>query len=413
MRFTFSDYEEVFTPGAPVLIENFFFGREKETKELKRNVRRKGFHPFIIGNRGVGKTSLVHLALANSKNRVIKITCNSRMTYLGFAKSLLKELGVAVNEVERTTEGTKKISGSIKPFKTGISAEGNKKHISKKTGFDILATDPWSIFQVIHNLGEKIIFVIDEYDRITPQKKKFHTSIADLIKTLADNSTVCGSRIIVVGVGYTASDLIGVHESIERSAPEIYLKPLHVKDITDFLTEAEKKLKFRFEPEVKRYLAEGSNGYPYFVHLVGLESVDAMVDREAKSRVVTIRDYLAGLREAVRKAFQSELRKYRAAVSGMSTTEIIIVKQLCQYPLNARIFRRKFRKSMKLQRVMTENVFDSAWIKLKQERRLVYTDPQNEIIRFSDPLMAPFLKGWFFRQDILKNPLSEQLSLFE
>jgi len=119
-----------------------------------------------------------------------------------------------------------------------------------------------------------------------------HSAIADLIKHLSDNNADCDSRLVIVGVARSAEALLGGHESIARCGDEIWVRPLRNKDISDFLLRAEDALEFKFAPRVKQSLVLEANGYPYYVHLLGLLSIETMLARNKRARVVSEDDFL-------------------------------------------------------------------------------------------------------------------------
>jgi MoxR-like ATPase len=59
----FSDYQKLLKPSAPILERRYLYGRAQELLDLERAMTRDGHHPIVIGARGVGKTSLVRVAL--------------------------------------------------------------------------------------------------------------------------------------------------------------------------------------------------------------------------------------------------------------------------------------------------------------------------------------------------------------
>jgi len=389
------DYPEVFSPGTPVIRSEFFFGREQELRDIERCLTRPGLHPVIIGNRGVGKTSVVFQALAKINAEKIAINFNGKTTWETFTKNLLEELGVAVDEKEWVQETKRNIEGQAKPLGVGLSIGGVKTDEHHYEGFNNWRAEPWQVYKAIKRFGRKVIIMLDEYDQVSPDNKEMHLCLANLIKTLADKSHECDARIVVVGIGQTAQDLLGEHPSIERSAREVYVRPLRTEDIEDFLMEAERELGFSFQSEVKKSIARSSLGYPFFAHLVGLNCLDSMIDRNHEARTITTRDYQNAVKKAKEQAFQSTLGKYREAIDGLSEREIALLEELCSFDNPNVVPRKELRKQMANKSLLSEMEFDSVWVLLQQERRILHVSRKTDMIRFSDPLMAPFLKAWY------------------
>ena len=302
-------YEKVFTPGAPGKGRHYLFGRDQELNDLRRVIKRPGLHPIVIGNRGVGKTSVTLQAFANFKPPIIRVGCNPDITFQKLARQILRGVGYDTNEIESKVEKHKEIGAKALPFGVGVAAAGTKTKSLTRREIGEEELDPWEVFRLLKELKKKFIIIIDEYDAIPPRNSDVHTPLAYLIKTLADNSGECDTRIVIVGVARSSQELLGRHESIERSAREIYLRPLRREDVNDFLTEAETRLKFKFSADVIKDIVWGSMGYPYYVHLVGLECLDAMIERNKKSRIVKRVDFTKAIQSAVQKAFRAELKK--------------------------------------------------------------------------------------------------------
>lgn len=415
----FDNYDKVFTPGAPMSTRTFFFGREQSIVDMRRSIKRPGIHPIVIGDRGVGKTSLANLVLKDTRLPTYRLNCNKHMTYDNFAHALLDLLEVNGNQIELIDSEHLKVDGSLKPMGVGVGTSGEKRHTERRKGIGAIRMDPWRLFCEIRKLDRKVVIVLDEYDAIPSSAAQFHSGIADLIKTFADNADTCDSRLVVVGVARSAGDLLGKHESIERSAREIFLRTLRREDITDFLTEAEKKLQFAFAPSVKRDMVWSSMGFPYFVHLVGLESLDTMVERQKRARLVTEDDYVKGVDRAIQKAFRAELRKYRKAVKGLGKNEINVMRELSKYAQSKNVSRPKLQHRITEKGLMSEDQFNTAWVNLQQERKVLYVSRANDSIKFCDPLMAPFLRTTVFRnkhkktkKDEPKSKPNDQLRLF-
>lgn len=256
------------------------------------------------------------------------ITCNSRMSFDMFARSVLDELNIDVNEILSIEEKDHSISGKVSPFGIGASITENRKHTVQRSGPGSLQLDSWLLYKRLCQVGEKVIIVVDEFDKVPRSRTDFHTGVAELIKTLADNQRKCDSRVVLVGIARQAREILAGHQSIERSVREIYLQPLSKKDLRSFLDTAEHELGFNFASSVKNEILDNSLGYPYYVHLIGLECIDVMRKRDAQARRVTEDDYEKAVRKAAARAFRTELRKYENAIRKLDGSEVEFIKQL-------------------------------------------------------------------------------------
>lgn len=388
-------YEEIFIPGAPLESSKYFVGREQELSDLRKALKRIGQHPIIIGNRGVGKTSLVHQTLNTLNNPRVFIGCSEHTTFQSFARELLTQMGFDSYEIESSREVEKKVNGQMKPFGIGINAEVRQINTIRRDEIGKIILDPWMIFNQIKRAQKDSIIVVDEYDAIPHERREFHSGIAYLMKHLADNAHSCNTRIIVVGIAQSAGDLLVEHESIERSVREIYLRTLRREDILDFLDEAEGELGFKFQENVKRSIAWCSNGYPYFVHLVGLECIDVMLSKNKEDRTVTEEHYYIAVKKAVDSAFRSILAKYKQAIDGIKQDQQLLIYELAVHNKESELSRLDLQQILIKKGKMDEKSFDHAWVPLQQEKKLLYVSRNTDKIRFVDPLMKPFLRGLF------------------
>ncbi|MBL7128004.1 MAG: AAA family ATPase [Ignavibacteria bacterium] len=418
----FKDYEEVFTPSHPVILHDFFVGREQELSDLSRGLRRPGEVPVIVGSRGVGKTSLVIQCLRNISKNVIRITCFDGMSFDNISKSLLKEIGISTSTSEYSKETKLGAEGSLKIFSSKIGSIGERKITETEKGFAKKILKPWDLFCILRDIKEKIFFVIDEYDRISPEDKIVHTNVADFLKCIADHFDELDSRFIIVGISETAVALLGEHRSIERSAKEIYLRPLRREDIHYFLTEAEENLKFKFHSLVKTRIINFSMGYPYYVHLIGVNSIDAMKDRigekikNEKHRVITEEDFINGIKASVRRVFNSNLSKYKNDMKELTEKEILIIKELCVLDDRTSIKRELLRKNIVIKNKITAIEFDSILLNMQQTKKIIYVSRNSDTVRFTDPLLAPFLRTWYYKSEMIPYSIkvdANQFNIFD
>lgn len=388
-------YEKIFTPGAPVKAREYLFGRDQELADLARAVRRPGLHPIVVGHRGVGKTSLVYQAFRDIDPHPITVGCNPAITFERIGVEVLKALGLDVSETERSREVSKEVEGGATPFGIGVKASGSQKDTIKHRGLGADTVEPWLVYQRLREAPRRYLIILDEYDAIPSHAETVHAGVAYLIKTLADHAHECNSRLVIVGVAQSAQDLLGRHESVERSGREIFVRPLRSEDVADFLTIAERRLHFTFEPNVKSAIVDQSMGYPYFVHLVGLECLDAMYAHHPRARTVTEEDFRKALVRAVDHAFRSELRKFAPVVRGLLPVERVLVQELASYTRPPQ--RKQLESVVQRKTSITPEQFDHAWVRLQQELRLLYVSRNNDTIRFSDPLLGPFLRARFWK----------------
>lgn len=408
-------YDQIFVPGSPITKKEYLLGREQEIKDLQNILKRPGQHAIIIGDRGVGKTSLVKQVLRETDYKALWRTCDPGSSFHIVFRNLLEDGGIDFRALEETDETSSEGELKSTPFGVGMSGKRINKHAKKYIESGPEEISPWTIFQSLESVSEKIILVLDEYDaiRYSRSSHNFNTNTAYTMKILADHNERCDSRMVVIGVANSSNDLLGKHESIQRSAREIYLRPLSREHIQEFLDNAESELGIKFGIDVKERLAKGSLGYPYFVHLVGLECIEAMLTRDPKAREVSWEDFAIGVDKAVDQAFRAELSKYKSVSNSTNSTERILIEGLASYP-RAYPKREELRKYICKTYGIKEEIFELALNKLTQEKKFLYMSRREDEIRFIDPLMKAFIKERILvRRETVKRGASVQRGLFE
>lgn len=113
-----------------------------------------------------------------------------------------------------------------------------------------------------------LLILLDEFDVI-----KDKSGLGSLIKSLSSDSVKFG----VCGIGHDLMDLIRDHGSVERLLEQgaIHVKPMPTRESVEIIQRAEQLFAgaITFEPQVTEEIAHISEGYPYFVQLLGKECV--------------------------------------------------------------------------------------------------------------------------------------------
>lgn len=409
---TFYDYRKVFTPSSPLEETELCVGRVQEFADIERILKKSGEFAIVIGHRGVGKTSLCRIGLTKAwiGGRRIFVSCYEGITFNELCESILSRLPIGDSLLERTIEVTKKASGSAKIFDVGVEGGAEVSTGTTIEKFFQTKCTPDRIYIKLRDLFPKnkqgLVIIIDEYDRVKGIDSMFHANVADFIKRLADNSSEHEIKVIVVGISETVESLLGTHRSIERCIKEIYVRRLRKQDMEDFLEATERLLQFRFEPVVRSAIADFSMGYPYYLHLIGELAVDSMAQRlkdkvvDEQARVVIYSDFENAVQKAVTQAFQSNFSKYREHVRNLNPKERKIITVLCKIEDDRQIKRGTLKNLVIIdsqkgdsEESLSTAEFDSSLLKLQQEKNIIHVGRTSDLVRFSEPLMAPFLRA--------------------
>jgi nucleoside-triphosphatase THEP1 len=376
-------YENIFTPGAPIVDNRNLFGRDEDLKILNRTLKNPGVHPIVVGNRGVGKTSLVSCGANAFKGDTIKAGCSDNTTFSLLFYQIFKSAGFDISKMESSTEKSKKIKAKSKLFEVS----GRKKRVTKRREIGVEDIDPWTALSIFLKSKKKLVIVIDEYDAIPQNSEEFHKSIASFIKHLSNHSHECKIKLVILGVTESAIELLLHNKSIKRNVFSITVNKLSSTDIYEFLSQAEDRLRFNFEELVKRQIALRSMGYPFYAHLMGLYSINAMLDRDSKARIVTAEDYKIAVQKALDSMFQSEFINYRENILTLNDIEKKIIDKIIEKNIANT---NELLRLLVIESNFSETDFLNALENLEKSE-ILRKDKDDNVIQFVDPLLAPFL----------------------
>ena len=201
----------------------------------------------LYSERGRGKTSLSNLAIEALRDRgavVARFGCEADTRFDDMMRGLLRDMPSLL------------LDQPLQP-----NAEGCEQALPDR---ELRAAD---VPNILHHLSCKlIVFVIDEFDRITDQQTR--TRLADTIKLLSDR----GIRIhfMIVGVSATLEQIMGEHPSIQRNIMSIHLPLLTDDEIELMLVRGGQQANLQFTDEAKGLVCFVARGMPYMAQLLGL-----------------------------------------------------------------------------------------------------------------------------------------------
>lgn len=418
-----SQLEDVFTPSVPLSKPELFVGREESLSKLEDIIKETGSVPTIVGDRGVGKTSLVQHFLTATRASVV--TCSSNSTFDDLARRVLRGLGIDVyiKEISTEVDGEGRVRGGFFPFWNFVKLESEASIRGKKIthrlnlGSQTITKD--ILFDVLCSFQTDFSIVIDEFDRLGLKNRDTLVALGDLIKDLADNHKEHRARLVVCGVASNAKELFRGHPSIPRQIREVYLRPLTKKDLEKFLQTAMSLVDFEFDRTVIESIVFESDGFPYAVHLIALESCRAA--RRRGSRYVTMQDFEEGQETAISYAFRDYLDKFKESIETLSLTELEVIRyiNLIKYrQLSKADLESLVHKDLKDNKTsLTLQDFQASWERLVNHSRFIYSHPaRNDRYLFTDPLLRPFLRlqfGYPTHRRPAKKSDRGQLTLFD
>ena len=390
-----AECELAFNPFAPIDLPDFFAGRHRHIERLETEIEAPGRHVAVFGERGVGKTSLARLAyffLNRDEEESHFVRCQSDSTFDSIFIEVFESAGIELflNGMESHQE----VKGALnlKPLSAG-GARGTKRTFRRLAPTRGIS----SRLLLEHFASRRGLIIIDEFDRV--QDPQTHTKMAELIKHFSDARSE--TKIIVVGVAETVSELIGEHESLGRSLAQIKLDRMSDEELLDIIQCGEDHLKAAFKEPVKHRIIRLADGFPYFVHLLSRHACliagrQLLKNPNAKA-IIAEEEYRIGLSEALENAEHSLADQYQQAIvttrrqsemlelilwaMALSSEREVQVRCLAE---NVSFFTRKEYSSSAFSYHLGKLV--------KPERARVLTKIRDGYYKFTNPLMRPYVR---------------------
>lgn len=270
----------------PVTSRERLAGRADTLQSLIAAIEQQRAHVVLYGERGIGKTSLVHVFAETAREArylVLYGSCGVEARFDDMFRTFAAGIPLLYNS-------------TVSP--TADEAEHNRSFA------DMLGPDPVDpreladLFQKV--VGTRIILVLDEYDRVADPA--FRRDVAELIKNLSDRAARV--QLLLTGVASNLDELIGFTPSIRRNIVGLAVGPMGDAELRDILSRAEDATGLAFAPDARALIVRMSGGSPYLVRLLGNRAAGRALD-EGRA-LVGDADVIAGT-EAVLAEWNSGL----------------------------------------------------------------------------------------------------------
>lgn len=268
-----------FHPSQPVLEANLFAGRREVLADLIRAVEDLQLHAVIYGDRGIGKTSLLHVfsQLAREAKYIVRYTsCSESSEFDEIFPAIAAEIPLLFHrDLDPTSEAAEQ-GGTLA---------------------DLIGDHPVTVSLATELLsklaGTRVLLILDEYDRTTSEA--FRKSIAELIKNLSDR----GSRVqlVIAGVAENLAELLEHIPSVRRNVTGIPLGPMPRQEVEQLIRNAEAASAIQFEEFARDVLVSAASGSPYVTNLLGQHAAIEALDRGAMA--VSVNDVSSAIARAV------------------------------------------------------------------------------------------------------------------
>lgn len=250
-----------FTPSQPIADPRMFAGRRDMLEVIISAVEDQKSHVVLFGDRGVGKTSLLHMiarAASEAKYIVVYFSCGASSDFSETFRTVAAEIPLLFH-------------GSISP--TSERTEGGT------TLADLLGDGKLTprLFgdAAAKIVGTRVLVMLDEFDRA--ESAEFRRDVAELIKSLSDVS----ARLQLV-IGGVAADLVELMEhipSIRRNVTAIRVAAMSDDEVSSLVNNGAKMSGITFDREATELVVGAARGSPYLTnllcHVSGMVALDA------------------------------------------------------------------------------------------------------------------------------------------
>jgi Cdc6-like AAA superfamily ATPase len=283
--------ENAFLPAREIDDATRFAGRRQQVEATHHALLTIGSNIAIVGNRGIGKSSLARqlVAMASGKTELLdklKIAHDDKHDFLTvyFAcgsqtKSLDHLLQQLLTNDECLSRWAYYVPQAVKEMEAApqlnvgfVKGElGSTATTESKAA--ILEHDLQTVFANVVNAIAKqglakngVFIVVDEFDQLGHCE-----GFASFLKSLATNAP--SVRFCIVGVGHDLQGLMNQHGSTDRlfAGGIIHLSPMSKSELMEIVMLAEQYIEdaIVFHVDARSYLADLAQGHPYMVHLIG------------------------------------------------------------------------------------------------------------------------------------------------
>ncbi len=273
-----------FTPTRPISSQDLLSGRLDLLIRLQKDVFTPGQHVLLYGDRGVGKSSIARVLglIAQEPNdaggrRSIVVSCDSNDTFGSIWRKIFQEILISERQV-------------------GFEAY-QKWNIVGRWNPDDEIKSPNDVRLLIGGLPNRTTVIIDEFDRIE-NRGMASQLMTDTIKLFSDTNTPCS--IVLVGVGQSIENLITAHESVSRNLDYVPVDPMQPNELAGIIKKGFQLAGMDFENGLDLRVAQLSQGYPHYTHLLGQQAGLKAAERGAEK--VTGQDLEEAIPESIANA---------------------------------------------------------------------------------------------------------------
>lgn len=269
-----------FTPSQPVSDRRLFAGRTEVLAQMISSIEDQRLHLVLYGERGIGKTSLLHMlsdAAREARYIVVYSSCGAASQFQDTFRTAAASIPLLYHKgYGPTTE----------------EAEAGS------TLADLLPDDftPRQFADLCVKLtGTRALIILDEFDRA--ESPAFRRDLAEVLKSLSDRSVRV--QVVIGGVAADLGELVEHIPSIRRNILAIRLPLMNEDEVQAMIATGERASGMAFDAAARDLVSTIASGWPYIASLICHHAALHAID-SARNRVLPD-DVIVALDEAIQE----------------------------------------------------------------------------------------------------------------
>lgn len=304
---------DAFSPTRPISDLRLFAGRGPVLNSLIRSIEELNLHVIVYGERGIGKTSLLHVLshlAREARYRVTYHSCGEEQSFSDIFRHVAGQIPLLFDDrfrpaAEETERG--ETMASLLPA-------GNFNASQLTEAFS-------------HLSNTRLLILLDEFDRSPPGN--FRRNIAELIKNLSDRSVKV--QLVIAGVAGNLLELVEHIPSIRRNIYGLRVPSMDGEEVAQLIEIGERISRLPFSDAARERVTLIANGSPYLASVLAqyasFKAVDDGADEVEEDHVTASCEQVADeLRQrlsdrtvaAIDRALESGLSTQLLLLSGLS-----------------------------------------------------------------------------------------------
>lgn len=323
-----------FTPGQPVPLD-LFVGREEQVEKLAEKARaasRGRFQvAFLLGERGIGKTSLASFSCVLAERRHELASVHTLLGGVATPDEMVESVFDRMIKEAADTNWFDDIRGLVEDhietiglFGVEVGFSPSEEQLQELTSHFDVALD--RVLGAISDETNGLVLVLDDINGLA-DSEDFANWLKSLVDTIATSDTDFPLVLLAVGTEKVRRNLIEHQPSLARVFDLITIDSWSDEELREFYMSAFQKVDISVEEGALGLMCDFAGGLPVLAHEIGdaafrIDDDDHIDGRDAFRAVVTAADIVGHkhLQPRVLDSIRSE--RYRTILRKLPTSDL-------------------------------------------------------------------------------------------